>query len=81
MNKNFFNTVKGSLMENFYPKGWDMERIDRCCSHRPQEITDRQSFWNKDFNPVQCDSLEEFDVKMGHEIANEIKQANKRIKK
>lgn len=76
MSMNFLNTVKGSLLEDFYPKGWDMEKIDRCCGNNPEDITQRQSFWNKDFYPIQCGSLEEFDVKMGHEIANEIRQAN-----
>lgn len=81
MSKNFLNTVKGSLLENFYPKGWDMEKIDRCCSHSPGEITERQSFWHKDFQPVMCDTLEEFNVKMGHEIASEIREANRQGRK
>ena len=77
----FNSTVKGSLLEGFYPEGWDFVKIDECCSHRPEEITDRQAFWNKDFTPIQCDALSEFDVKMGHEIANEIKKANERNQK
>ncbi len=28
---NFMDTVAGSLLENFYPKGWDMAKIDACC--------------------------------------------------
>ena len=72
----FNSTVKGSLLEGFYPEGWDFEKIDKCCSHRPEEITEKQSFWNKDFAPIACESVAEFDVKMGHEIANEIKKAN-----
>ena len=27
----FLSTVKGSLCEDFFPKGWDIERIDACC--------------------------------------------------
>ena len=30
----FVSTVKGSLLEGFYPAGWDMERIDSCCSEK-----------------------------------------------
>ena len=30
----FNSTVKGSLLEGFYPKGWDMEKIDKCCKGR-----------------------------------------------
>ncbi len=71
----FNSTVKGSLLENFYPKGWDMQKIDECCSHKPEEVLDRQAFWNEGFSPIMCNDLEEFNVKMGHEIANEIKKA------
>ena len=72
---NFNSTVKGSLLEGFYPEGWDFDKIDECCSHAPEEITERQSFWHKDFTPLPCRDVAEFDVKMGHEIANEIKKA------
>ena len=77
----FNSTVKGSLLEGFYPEGWDFAKIDACCSHAPSEVLDRQDFWNKDFSPVMCSSLDEFNVKMGHEIANEIKKANERGEK
>ncbi len=77
----FNSTVKGSLLEGFYPDGWDFEKIDECCSNKPEEITERQSFWNEGFEPVCCDSLGDFEVKMGHEIAIEIKKANDRGEK
>ena len=77
----FNSTVKGSLLEGFYPEGWDFEKIDKCCSNKPEDITERQGFWNKDFTPIECKELGEFDVKMGHEIANEIKKANERKQK
>ena len=72
----FCSTVQGSMLEGFYPKGWDMQKIDACCDHAPEEITERQDFWNKDFTPISCKNVAEFDVKMGHEIANEIRKAN-----
>ena len=71
----FNSTVKGSLLESFYPEGWDFEKIDKCCSNAPQAITEKQDFWNEKFTPIQCDGLTEFEVKMGHEIAQEIKNA------
>ncbi len=77
----FNSTVKGSLLEGFYPQGWDMKKIDKCCSEAPEKITERQSFWNKNFTPIECKDVSEFDVKMGHEIANEIKKANEAKKK
>lgn len=75
---NHMDTKKGSLMENFLPSGWDMNKIDACCSHTPEEVLERQSFWNKDFTPVPCDTLEDFAIYMGHEIACEIRAAKER---
>lgn len=77
----FNSTVKGSLLEGFYPKGWDFKKIDECCSHAPAEIFERQRFWNMDFAPVECADISEFNVKMGHEIASEIRMANERKEK
>ena len=72
---NFIDTQKDSLLENFYPAGWDMAKFDACCSHAPEEIGQRQDFWNKDFQPVECEDIHDFDMMMGHEIALEIKKA------
>ena len=70
----FKSTVKGSLLDGFYPAGWDMGKIDECCNPA-NKVEDRQSFWNKDFTPIKCDTLGEFDTYMGHEIALAIKNA------
>ncbi len=68
---NFTSTVKNSLLEGFYPKGWDMGKIDKCC----EKGVERESFWHKDFNPIACDNINDFDTLMGHEIALQIKKA------
>ena len=73
---NFMSTVKGSMLEGFYPKGWDFDKIDACCDNPPEAIFEKQAFWNDNFTPISCENVAEFDVKMGHEIANEIKKAN-----
>ncbi|MBR5236156.1 MAG: glucosamine-6-phosphate isomerase [Clostridia bacterium] len=78
---NFSSTVKGSLLEGFYPAGWDMDKIDACCSNAPESIYEPQSFWNKDFRPISCKSVEEFDTLMGHEIALTIKNAREKGEK
>ncbi len=65
----FMTTVKGSLLEGFYPKGWDMAKIDECC----EKGVAREDFWNKDFNPVECEDINDFNTLMGHEIAMQIK--------
>ncbi len=76
----FMSTVKGSLLEVFYPAGWDMAKIDACCDPA-NKVTDRQSFWNDGFTPVECDNLTVFDTYMGHEIALQIKNAKDRGEK
>jgi len=72
---NFMNTLKDSLLEGFFPSGWDMARIDACCANPPQSITQRQSHWNPKFTAVPCESLSDFDMMMGHEIAWQIKKS------
>lgn len=66
---NFMDTVQGSLLEGFFPKGWDMEKIDACCD----KGVAREDFWNDAFTPVACENLSDFDTLMGHEIAMQIK--------
>ena len=56
---NFMSTVKGSALEGFYPAGWDFDKIDACVGD-PETVTDRQAFWNKDFQPIACSNTEEF---------------------
>ena len=67
----FMSTVKGSLLEGFFPEGWDMEKIDACC----KKGTAREAWWNKDFQPVACENIQDFATYMGHEIALQIKKA------
>ncbi len=67
----FMTTVKNSLLEGFYPRGWDMEKIDKCCDMGVK----REEFWHKDFNPIECENIYEFDTLMGHEIALKVKNA------
>lgn len=77
---NLMDTIGGSLLEGFFPAGWDLAKMDACIG-TPDDVCERQSFWNKDFNPVQCNSLEEFEVLMGHEIALQIKLTKEEGKK
>ena len=72
---NLLTTFAGSMMEGFLPRGWDLAKIDACCSHPPQAIGERQTWWHPRFEPVACDSVADFDVVMGHEIARTIRQA------
>ena len=69
------STLKNSNMEHFFPAGWDLKKIDACCSHQPEEIYDRQEFWHEGFRPVACEDNQEFGMLMGHEMALTIRKA------
>ncbi len=71
---NLLTTLAGSMMEGFLPRGWDLARIDACCAHPPGAIDERQPWWNAGFEPVACHRLEDFDVMLGHEIAQAIQR-------
>jgi glucosamine-6-phosphate deaminase len=66
-------TIKGSLLEGFFPAGWDLAKFDEICSRPPAAITKRETWWNKRFQPVECVSLADFDMMMGHEIAMQVR--------
>ena len=69
---NLLSTIEGSLLRDFFPRGWDLQRIDACCGQQPEEILQRQPWWNSDFAPEPCDNFGDFEVRLGHEIALEI---------
>jgi len=69
------STIAGSLMEGFFPAGWDLKKIDACVDPDPARLTTRQPAWHKDFQPVVCQSLADFETLMGHEIALTIKRS------
>lgn len=69
------STFKGSEFEGFFPKEWDLGKIDYCCSRKPEEVFKRESWWHKDFTPVSAPNLQDFNTIMGHEIATQIKLA------
>jgi glucosamine-6-phosphate deaminase len=72
---NLLTTYAGSMMEGFLPRGWDLAKIDACCSHPPEAIYDPCPWWHPEFEPVACATLADFDVKLGHEIAKAIRRA------
>ncbi len=71
---NLITTLAGSMMEGFLPRGWDLARIDACCAHPPQAIAERQPWWHTGFELAACESIADFDVMMGHEIATVIQR-------
>jgi len=69
------STIEGSLLESFFPAGWDLAKIDACVDDDPATIGNRQPWWNEKFELVPCASLSDFDTFMGHEIAMTIRRA------
>jgi glucosamine-6-phosphate deaminase len=78
---NLLTTIGGSLLEGFFPKGWDLAKLDACCEHAPESITERQSHWHPQFTPLPCETLADFDTFMGHEIAMTIRRTRELGKK
>ncbi|MCD6121720.1 MAG: hypothetical protein J7K04_07780 [Spirochaetales bacterium] len=81
MEYNLLNTIKGSLLDGFYPEGWDLKKMDLCISKNPKDIFDPQKWWNSRFTPVLCDTLADFNTLMGHEIAMTIRRTKEAGKK
>jgi len=72
---NLLTTLGGSMMDGFFPAGWNLAKIDACVDDDPATITQRQKWWHRNFQPVPCASLTDFDTFMGHEVALTITQA------
>lgn len=75
---NFMTTVKGSLLEGFYPKGWDFKRIDDCCAMGFKKLTKPGEHWHEKFKPVPVKNVAAMDKKMGDAIADQIEKAAKK---
>jgi glucosamine-6-phosphate deaminase len=65
-------TIKGSLLERFYPKGWNLKKIDACCQMTRDQLTAPKRPWHAHFKPVAVDSVSEMDRRMGDAIADQI---------
>ena len=74
---NLLETLPGSLMDGFLPRGWDLAKIDQLASLGPVDFVRRERWWHPEFEAVACDSFSDFDTYLGHEIAREIQQAHR----
>ena len=75
---NLLTTFAGSMMEGFLPRGWDLARIDGCCAHPPESDRRPPAVVAPRLRAGACDSVADFDVMMGHEIAMAIQQCARR---
>jgi glucosamine-6-phosphate deaminase len=69
------STLSGSLLEGFFPRGWDLGRFEQLAALPVEEAIAPRPHWNARFQPIPCGDLAEFEVRLGHEIAMEIRKA------
>jgi glucosamine-6-phosphate deaminase len=72
------NTIRGSMLEGFYPRGWDLVRIDRCCALTLKQLTTRARHWHRNFKAIPVDEIA---TPMGDAIADVIEQTRKQSRK
>jgi glucosamine-6-phosphate deaminase len=72
MKLDLLSTIKGSALEDFFPAGWDLARMDELAGRAPERIGEREEYWSEGYEPVECESVEDLEVRMGVEIANQI---------
>ena len=46
---NLLTTLKGSLLESFFPPAWDLAALDACIADDPKAILVRQPHWHAGF--------------------------------
>lgn len=71
------NTIRGSLLENFYPAGWNLKKIDRCCAMTSGELLTPGRWWSSNFRPVPVRDVAEMDRRMGDAIADQIEETRR----
>jgi len=74
MPMDLLSTLSGSMMEHFFPAGWDLAKIDSCVGD-PATIGQPQKWWNPGFELKPCETVADFDMMLGHEIAQLIRRA------
>jgi glucosamine-6-phosphate deaminase len=71
------STLKGSLLENVFPSGWNLRKMDQCAAMKKEQVLKPAKFWNKDFKPVVVKDVADMDKQMGDAIADQIEQTRK----
>lgn len=70
---NLLTTLKGSLLESFFPVAWDLAQWDACVADDPNAIFECQPKWHKGFTIRMANDVADFNVMLGHERAMEIR--------
>lgn len=71
------NTLRGSLIESFYPREWDLNRIDRCCNMGLKGVTTPARHWNEQFKARAVDDVDAMDRAMGDAIVDQVGQTRR----
>jgi glucosamine-6-phosphate deaminase len=71
------STLKGSLLENFFPAGWDLKRMDKCAAMTREQLLTPAKFWSPQFKPAVVKDVAEMDRRMGDAIADQVEQTRK----
>lgn len=69
------HTLEGSRLESFFPAGWDLAQWEAAVADDPEAILDRQDHWHEHFTLRRAESVSDFEVMMGHELAMTIREA------
>src|SRR5687768_7542296 len=72
------NTIRGSQLEGFYPRGWDLRAIDACCAMSMKQLTTPAKHWHREFKAKPVGTIAE---PMGNAIADEIERTRRRERK
>src|SRR5437660_6758547 len=72
------NTIRGSRLDGFYPRGWNLRRIDRCCGMNLRQLTTPARHWHQDFRAT---SVAEIGTPMGDAIADVIESTRRQRRK
>jgi glucosamine-6-phosphate deaminase len=72
------STIAGSQLEGFYPRGWDLKRMDWCCGLGQRGLLKRAKHWHPKFKAIAVD---EIGGPMGGAIADVIEQTRKQGRK
>ena len=72
------NTIRGSRLDGFYPRGWDLARMDKCCAMSLKQLTTPARHWHREFKSVAVDAIA---TPMGDAIADVIERTRRDARK
>ena len=62
MKLDLLSTIEGSALEDFFPAGWDLARMDELAGRAPERSGEREEYWSEGYEPVECEGVEDLDT-------------------